>query len=62
MRGSEHQHYDEDSRDEIDEGQQVEIVRMVQKGGKTAADAARLFNIHPATVCRLIARKAVGAT
>jgi hypothetical protein len=29
---------------------------MVQKGGKTAADAARIFNIHPATVCRLLAR------
>ena len=30
--------------------QQAEIVRMVSKGRKTAADAARLFKIHPATV------------
>src|SRR5579863_8038446 len=36
--------------------QQAEIVRMVSKGRKTAADAARLFRIHPATVCRLLAR------
>jgi hypothetical protein len=30
---------------------------MVSKGDKTAADAARLFKIHPATVCRLLARR-----
>jgi len=24
---------------------------MVSKGRKTAADAARLFKVHPATVC-----------
>src|SRR5260370_34382419 len=30
--------------------QQAEIIRMVFKGDKTAADAARLFEIHPATV------------
>jgi DNA-binding CsgD family transcriptional regulator len=29
---------------------------MVSKGGKTAADAARLFKIHPATVSRPLAR------
>ena len=28
----------------------------VQRGDKTAADAARLFRIHPATVCRVLAR------
>ena len=36
--------------------QQVEICKMVLKGNKTAADAARLFKIHPATVSRLLAR------
>ena len=36
--------------------QQAEIRRMVSRGDKTAADAARLFRIHPATVCRLLAR------
>jgi len=29
---------------------------MVSKGMKTAADAARLFNVHPATVSRILAR------
>ena len=36
--------------------QQAEIVRMVTKGKKTAADAARLFNVHPATISRLLAQ------
>jgi DNA invertase Pin-like site-specific DNA recombinase len=35
--------------------QQAEIRKMVSKGRKTAADAARLFKIHPATVSRLLA-------
>jgi hypothetical protein len=37
--------------------QQVKIGRMVSKGGKTAADAARLFKIHPATVSQLLTRE-----
>jgi DNA invertase Pin-like site-specific DNA recombinase len=37
--------------------QQAEIRKMVSKGGKTGADAARLFKIHPATVSRLLARE-----
>lgn len=36
--------------------QQEEIVSMVSKGTKTAADAARLFNVHPATVSRILAK------
>ena len=36
--------------------QQEEIVQLVKSGQKTAADAARLFNIHPATVSRLLQR------
>ena len=36
--------------------QQVEIRKMVSKGDKTAADAARLFKTHPATVSKLLAR------
>ena len=36
--------------------QQSEIRKMVAKGDKTAADAARLFKVHPATVSRLMAR------
>lgn len=34
--------------------QQAEIVKMLTKGTKTAADAARLFGVHPATVSRLM--------
>jgi DNA invertase Pin-like site-specific DNA recombinase len=37
--------------------QQTEIRKMVSKGDKTAADAARLFKIHPATVSRLLAHR-----
>jgi DNA invertase Pin-like site-specific DNA recombinase len=36
--------------------QQNEIIKMVSKGDKTAADAARLFKVHPATISRLLAR------
>lgn len=37
--------------------QRLEIVRLVKKGKKTAADAARLFGVHPATVSRLLQKK-----
>jgi DNA invertase Pin-like site-specific DNA recombinase len=36
--------------------QQKEIVRLVAKGKKTAAEAARLFGVHPATISRLLDR------
>jgi DNA invertase Pin-like site-specific DNA recombinase len=36
--------------------QQFEIRKMVSKGSKTAAEAARLFKVHPATVLRLLTR------
>ena len=36
--------------------QQQEIVNLVGSGKKSAADAARLFNVHPATVSRLLQR------
>lgn len=36
--------------------QQQEIIHLVDTGQKTAADAARLFNVHPSTVARLMAR------
>jgi DNA invertase Pin-like site-specific DNA recombinase len=41
---------------ELTPQQQSEIRKMVSKGRKTAADAARLFKVHPATVSRLLAR------
>ena len=36
--------------------QQQEIIKLVKRGRKTAADAARLFGVHPATVSRLLQR------
>ena len=36
--------------------QQAAIHKMVAEGEKTAAAAARLFKVHPATVSRLLAR------
>ena len=36
--------------------QRREIVKLVRKGKKTAADAARLFGVHSATVSRLLQR------
>jgi DNA invertase Pin-like site-specific DNA recombinase len=36
--------------------QQREILRLVRRGRKTAADAARLFGVHPATISRLLRR------
>ena len=38
--------------------QRAEIRRMVSRGRKTAAEAARLFSVHPATVSRLLFQKA----
>lgn len=36
--------------------QQAEIVKMVRRGERTAANAARLFRVHPATISRILAR------
>ncbi len=36
--------------------QQQEVVELVSAGKKSAADAARLFRVHPATVSRLLAQ------
>jgi len=43
-------------RPKLSEQQQSEIRKMITKGDKTAAGAARLFKVHPATVSRLLAR------
>jgi DNA invertase Pin-like site-specific DNA recombinase len=40
--------------------QQTEIVRTISRGRKTAADAARLFGVHPATISRLLSRARAG--
>jgi hypothetical protein len=40
--------------------QHDEIVTMVSTGAKTAADAARRFGVHPATVSRILPGTGVG--
>ena len=44
-------------RPKLSPQQQSEIRKMVSEGDKTAAAAARLFKVHPATVSRLLERK-----
>ena len=39
--------------------QQQTILKLVETGKKTAADAAKLFNVHPATVSRLLKRNKI---
>ena len=46
-------------RPKLTEQQQSEIRKMVTRGDKSAADAARLFKVHPATVSRLLAQASV---
>src|SRR5262252_6565148 len=41
-------------RPKLREPQKAEIVAMVASGRKTAAEAARLFGVHPSTVSRLL--------
>lgn len=43
-------------RSKLKPQQQHEIVHLVNSGKKTAADAARLFNVHPSTISRLMKR------
>jgi DNA invertase Pin-like site-specific DNA recombinase len=41
-------------RPKLSAEQRTEIARMVFRGDKTAADAARLFRVHPATIAPII--------
>ncbi|MEG3973662.1 recombinase family protein [Microcoleus sp. herbarium8] len=41
-------------RPKLKEGQKAEILSLVAAGSKTAAEAARLFGVHPSTVSRLL--------
>ena len=43
-------------RPKLTPAQQKEILRLVTSGEKTAAESARLFNVHPSTVSRLLQR------
>ena len=48
-------------RPKLKMNQEREIVLLVNSGQKTGADAARLFNVHPATVSRLLAKARVAS-
>ncbi len=41
-------------RSKLSHHQKQEILQLVKNGHKTAANAARLFNVHPATISRLL--------
>lgn len=43
-------------RPKLTSQQQKEIITFVTSGQKTGADAARLFQVHPSTVVRLLAK------
>lgn len=46
-------------RPKLKRTQEQEIVRLIKSGSQTAADAARLFDVHPSTICRLLKRSGV---
>ena len=43
-------------RPKLTQAQQQEVTSLVISGQKSAADAARLFQVHPATVSRVVAK------
>lgn len=46
-------------RPKLKTSQQKEIILLVNSGQKTAAEVARLLNVHPSTVPRLLKRDRV---
>jgi DNA invertase Pin-like site-specific DNA recombinase len=44
-------------RHKLKPNQQQEIIQLVEAGKKTAADVARLFNVNPSTISRLLRRE-----
>ena len=42
--------------------QQKEIIQLITSGQKIAADTARLFNVHPSTVARLLSKSKSATT
>lgn len=46
-------------RHKLKEDQREEIVHLVTSGKKLSADAARLFNVHPSTVTRLLQKSKI---
>ncbi|MCP4501495.1 MAG: recombinase family protein [Deltaproteobacteria bacterium] len=42
-------------RPKLTDAQKLEIVAMIENGRKSAADAARLFQVHRSTICQILA-------
>ena len=49
-------------RPKLTADQRREAIEMIGSGHKSAADVARLFKVHPATVSRLLAQKTAAGT
>lgn len=41
----------------LNKQQKAEIIEMVNSGRKSASETARIFNVHPATICRLLMQR-----
>ena len=48
-------------RPKLQQGQRAEILDMVSSGRRTASEAARLFDVHPATISRILGRKSLAS-
>ena len=49
-------------RPKLKSDQKLEVIRLVSSGQKTAADVARLFNVHPSTISRLLSQSKLKIT
>jgi DNA invertase Pin-like site-specific DNA recombinase len=44
-------------RPKLTQKQKTEVVEMIHSGRKSASEAARIFNVHPSTITRLLMQK-----
>lgn len=49
-------------RPKLNQQQRLEIIEMVTSERKTSSEVARLFKVHPSTVCRLLATYQLDST
>ncbi len=41
-------------RPKLNKQQKIEIIEMINSGRKSASETARIFNVHPATISRVL--------
>ncbi len=46
-------------RPKLNKQQKIEIIEMINSGRKSASETARIFNVHPATICRLLMQSTI---